>query len=103
MIGEIVYCPDCGGDGKETCHNPDHGFISAFGSSGIPGSGSYELGRLGCPCCGHHPEYKVNRGKNKCDTCNGEGTTDYYTAKQWAEENEFDGDLEPLNIIHLKK
>lgn len=22
-----AVCPDCGGDGKETCHNPDHGFI----------------------------------------------------------------------------
>jgi len=32
-------CPACNGDGKETCNNPDHGFISFIGG---------ELGRLGC-------------------------------------------------------
>ena len=28
---QMYVCPDCGGDGKETCHNPDHGFIVAVG------------------------------------------------------------------------
>jgi len=58
-----IKCPECGGDGKETCSNPDHGFISAMGG---------ELNRLGCPCCGHDPNYKVING-GKCEYCNGTG------------------------------
>lgn len=38
----LVTCPECGGDGVETCNNPDHGFFSW-----MPG----ETGRLGCPGC----------------------------------------------------
>lgn len=60
---EIEYrCPDCGGDGKETCNNPDHAFVET-----MPG----EVGRLGCPVCGHHPKHKVNNGKNTCPQCGG--------------------------------
>jgi len=55
-------CPDCGGDGIETCHNPDHGFIDAMSF--------HEVGRLGCPCCGHNENRKM---KGKCDTCKGTG------------------------------
>lgn len=35
---EQIICPDCGGDGKETCHNPDHGFIDS-----LPGGASVTL------------------------------------------------------------
>ena len=52
------YCPNCGGDGKETCHNPDHSFIHAVGG---------ETSRLGCPGCGHDEEHKT--GGSYCETC----------------------------------
>ena len=60
-------CIDCGGDGIETCTNPDHGFID----SGCAGS---DASRIGCPCCGHHPEYKIVG--SKCETCDGTGVSD---------------------------
>lgn len=61
---ELVYiCPMCDGDGKETCSNPDHGFIVAIGG---------ELGRLGCPCCGHDEYHKIPNG-GKCEVCDGMG------------------------------
>ena len=61
-----VGCQDCGGDGRETCNNPDHGFILC--SSG-------DIGRLGCPVCGHDPKHKVPGG-GSCETCNGTGLVD---------------------------
>ena len=56
-------CPECGGDGIETCNNPDHGFIDA-----MPG----EIGRLGCPGCGNDPDRKMS---GPCPGCNGTGIT----------------------------
>jgi hypothetical protein len=61
---DLIECPSCKGDGKETCSNPDHGFISALSSQ--------EVGRLGCPVCGHDPYHKIKNGEN-CDICNGSG------------------------------
>ena len=58
-----IECYACGGDGKETCDNPDHGFIEFVGG---------EIGRLGCPVCGHDPDHKVPNG-GPCDICNGTG------------------------------
>ena len=75
-----VTCPDCGGDGKETCHNPDHGFISAIGG---------EIGRLGCPCCGHDERHKVKRG-GACDTCGGPGEVDESVARLFCEQMDYD-------------
>lgn len=71
LISELVgalenlpcVCPECGGDGKETCTNPDHGFIHA-----TPG----DVSRLGCPVCGHDPDHKV-KGGSECDQCSGLG------------------------------
>jgi hypothetical protein len=54
-------CKQCGGDGIETCDNPDHGFIDAVGG---------EIGRLGCPGCGHDPNHKM---KGPCPACKGTG------------------------------
>ena len=62
----LVRCPDCGGDGHETCNNPDHGFIHGA-------MGWHEIGRLGCPGCGHDPDHKVRGGEGKCETCGGTG------------------------------
>lgn len=69
-------CPSCDGDGVATCNNPDHGFINAVGG---------ELGRLGCPCCGHDPNFKI-KGE-KCDLCNGEGRVSRNVADKFIEEN----------------
>lgn len=52
-------CPDCNGTGKMVCDNPDHGLIEATGG---------ETARLGCPCCGHDPDYLTD-----CDLCMGTG------------------------------
>jgi hypothetical protein len=65
-------CQHCGGDGKETCDNPDHGFISM-----MPG----DIGRIGCPGCGHDPEHKIPGG-GKCEFCNGTGVTTYVLASE---------------------
>ena len=59
-----TVCPECGGDGKETCTNPDHEFINAFSW--------HDIGRIGCPCCGHDENHKVING-GKCEMCNGTG------------------------------
>lgn len=58
---EAKKCSACGGDGRETCDNPDHAFIDAVGG---------EVGRLGCPGCGHNPFHKT---KHKCPKCDGTG------------------------------
>lgn len=82
-----VKCPACGGDGKETCHNPDHGFIEA-----MPG----ETGRLGCPVCGHDPNHKVKNGGD-CEGCNGAGKvteSDYGRVADWCGTHE---DPEPID------
>ena len=55
-------CPKCFGTGKEICNNPDHGFIDAVGG---------EVGRLGCPCCGHDPQRAIPG--TTCDMCGGSG------------------------------
>lgn len=61
-------CPACGGDGIETCYNPDHGFITAVGG---------EIGRLGCPCCGHDENHKMN---GACPECSGGGVV---SSEEW--------------------
>jgi hypothetical protein len=85
---KFLLCPDCGGDGKETCNNPDHGFIE-----GMPG----EVGRLGCPVCGHNPNNKVNRGQNVCPTCGGYGHILEKIAEDWAKENGYDKEFIPYS------
>lgn len=74
-VNEI--CTMCGGDGKETCDNPDHGFIDALVFS--------DVGRLGCPVCGHSGNHKVKNG-GPCEDCNGTG---YFEHK------------EPIRLSHV--
>lgn len=89
MQNKYVVCPACGGDGKETCNNPDHGFISSM--SGVR-SDKYDTGRLGCPVCGHHPRHKVSGGRS-CFECNGTGKMEHEYAITWCQENDFDDEL----------
>lgn len=60
---ETWVCPDCHGDGIERCNNPDHGLIDALFF--------HDVGRLGCPVCGHDEEHRVQG--SKCPTCDGTG------------------------------
>ena len=62
MSDKTETCEVCGGDGVETCDNPDHGWTDM---------GAGELGRLGCPVCGHDPDHKVQG--SICPECNGTG------------------------------
>lgn len=57
-----TLCSSCGGDGIQRCSNPDHGLIDALGG---------DTGRLGCPLCGHDPQYRI-KGES-CETCSGGG------------------------------
>lgn len=74
----IVICPLCRGDGKDTCDNPDHGFIVAVGG---------EIGRLGCPVCGHDPKHKVKSG-GSCDLCVGTGKMPLSKAEEYCTERD---------------
>lgn len=76
-----VLCPNCGGDGKETCHNPDHGFLSAMSFT--------DLGRIGCPVCGHDPLGKV-LGGGCCETCNGEREVEEIEAREFCDDMGYD-------------
>ena len=94
----MFTCLSCGGDGKETCDNPDHGFIAALGFT--------EIGRLGCPACGHHEDHKVrrwdaNEGKyvfNTCYECNGTGEMTEQQAIDFVDMSGWDGALEEMLI-----
>ena len=79
----LVKCPCCNGDGKETCHNPDHGLIGALTW--------HDVGRLGCPVCGHHEHNKV-RGGAPCEECNGSGQVEESAAREFCESMEYDYD-----------
>ena len=57
-----MECPECNGTGQEICNNPDHRFINAVAG---------ELGRLGCPVCGHDEEHRVPN--TICERCSGTG------------------------------
>lgn len=81
-------CPDCGGDGKETCNNPDHGFIHGM-------MWWHDIGRIGCPVCGHDPEHKVPNG-GKCESCNGTGIVDGTKIDELYSENDYPFDPEEI-------
>lgn len=81
----LFICPMCSGDGKETCNNPDHGFISALSF--------HDVGRIGCPCCGHDPNHKVKNGGD-CDICNGHGLITTNQMESFVDEYPtFDNDI----------
>lgn len=85
-MNALVKCPCCNGDGKETCHNPDHGFLSAMSF--------HDIGRIGCPVCGHHPQHKVGskkpNGGNPCEECGGAGMVTEEKARSFCNDMEYD-------------
>jgi hypothetical protein len=81
-------CPDCGGDGKETCHNPDHGFLVGMGGAGLMGANE-----SACPCCGHDPNFKVKGGR-ECETCGGKGDVSFALWIEYVEDNNLDVDAD---------
>lgn len=92
-MNELVVCPDCGGDGKETCHNPDHGFINMFSF--------HEVGRLGCPGCGHDENHKVPSG-GPCLTCGGKGNCTIEEAEKFANETGYDNEFTLIQSLEKK-
>jgi hypothetical protein len=73
---EPQTCETCNGTGKEICDNPDHRFIVAVGG---------EVGRLGCPCCGHDEDHAIPG--TVCGDCNGTGEVNQQPQgfKEWRE------------------
>ena len=99
---EKVKCPDCFGDGIETCHNPDHGFLAGVMST----MGANESA---CPCCGHNEDHKMGKyignGKykyNKCETCNGTGKVTMQEYEKYLDEEAPQDDIDEINEICLK-
>ena len=90
MDKKDYICPDCSGDGKETCHNPDHGFIRAMSFN--------DIGRLGCPLCGYDEDHKIPSG-GKCETCNGIGNVTIEVAEKFILD--MDEDFEPEYAIEV--
>ena len=90
-------CLSCGGDGKETCNNPDHGFLSMMN-----GSGALNANESACPCCGHSADHKIRKwdpetGKYyypPCYECSGTGLMSESQAIQFADEYGIDEDIE---------
>lgn len=73
-----MICLTCEGDGIERCDNPDHGFIQEMTFN--------DMGRLGCPCCGHDEKHRITG--SKCPDCNGTGIIE--GAKNTEQANEPD-------------
>lgn len=91
----FVKCFVCAGDGKETCTNPDHGFLAAISFKGANESA--------CPCCGHNENHKMfyweggQRKQRDCEACNGKGKLLESEAEVIAEEYGFDNDFEVVD------
>ncbi|AOM39636.1 hypothetical protein [Xenorhabdus hominickii] len=95
----MSICPECCGDGKETCNNPDHGFIGTLAF--------HDIGRIGCPCCGHDEFHKVKNG-DSCYICSGTGiaTDEQFSAycKEYnLDEEEHRSDVESVNETMKKR
>lgn len=90
-------CTECGGDGVAVCNNPDHHFISAGGG---------ELSRLGCPGCGHDPNFKIHG--EACENCKGTGKIPIRYTPEKAKESGYEiQDDDPvwvsLNMTYKKQ
>lgn len=81
-LSGMCECFVCGGDGKETCNNPDHGFLSFIG--GVVGANE-----SACPVCGHDENHKVPNGGD-CECCDGVGAITVNRFIDACEEYEYD-------------
>ncbi|MEQ2025381.1 hypothetical protein ABLB84_06230 [Xenorhabdus szentirmaii] len=88
----MAICPECCGDGKETCNNPDHGFISALSF--------HDTGRLGCPGCGHDEFHKVKNGGD-CEVCQGSGEVTERLFQAYCKRYDFDYHEHIENVIEI--
>jgi len=94
-------CLSCGGDGKETCNNPDHGFLSM-----MSGSGLLNANESACPCCGHSQDHKIRKWDQKaggyfsppCYECCGTGLMTEAQATQYADEYGIECSIEEFVI-----
>lgn len=90
-----VWCPVCGGDGMETCNNPDHGFLEGIVSQ----TGTHSAGESACPVCGHSTDHKTGK---KCPECNGTGIMEFNQAMEISEQYGLDNELIPVKMDNLK-
>jgi hypothetical protein len=67
----LFPCALCGGDGRETCDNPDHGALYSLYNDAH-----------GCPCCGHSPDHKVKNG-GPCEICDGVGMVPFRLVRDY--------------------
>jgi hypothetical protein len=82
MESVMAVCPVCNGDTIERCNNPDHGFISALSF--------HDIGRLGCPCCGHDQQHRMRKWNSatnsyewlRCEFCDEDGNLKPEMAEQ---------------------
>lgn len=88
-----VMCCSCLGDGKDTCHNPDHGLIDALGF--------HDIGRLGCPVCGHNEHHKVRSGGD-CELCEGSGFTRESIGRDFCKDMDYDFEVIQDRYAHNK-
>ena len=79
----LYLCPLCSGDGKETCSNPDHGFLSMISFRGANESA--------CPCCGHDENHKIQNG-GICEVCKGCGMITKLEFDQFCVDYNYDED-----------
>jgi ssDNA-binding Zn-finger/Zn-ribbon topoisomerase 1 len=83
-----MVCPTCEGDGIERCTNPDHGFIQALSFT--------DMGRIGCPCCGHDEKHRIIGCK--CPDCNGTGVVK--GAKNTEQQVQLDAQSKPESLFN---
>lgn len=88
-----MICPECCGDGKDTCTNPDHGFIQMLSF--------HDIGRIGCPCCGHNEFHKVKSG-GECEICCGTGSVTDSEFSQYCTELDIDVDEHIQLVTEVK-
>lgn len=69
-------CAACNGTGAEICDNPDHNFIASPLGSVYQG----DIGRIGCPGCGHDEQHRIPN--SKCFDCKGSGKVQIFTQAQ---------------------
>lgn len=103
-IEKTYRCLSCGGDGKETCNNPDHGLLSMMN-----GAGALNANESACPCCGHSDDHKIRKWDQQtgkyfnppCWECSGTGVMTERQANEYADEYGIEEDIEDFAIPQI--